>query len=143
MQPRLILLGILLGAASHLGIFIRGEWHLRAPTVALIHIAAIALGPALWVRKENLDFVFCYVVGAQLFASYVAGLFSSIIIYRLFFHRLRHFPGPFLAATTKLWHVYQNRASRNHLVLDKLYKQHGPFVRTGMITSFSFSMKKN
>ncbi|KAJ5291528.1 cytochrome P450 [Penicillium angulare] len=60
-------------------------------------------------------------------------MLSSIIIYRLFFHRLRHFPGPRLGAASKLWSVYKCRDSRNHLFLDELNKKYGTFVRTGQL----------
>ncbi|KAJ5931968.1 hypothetical protein N7516_006457 [Penicillium verrucosum] len=47
------------------------------------------------------------------------------------FHRLKHFPGPKLAAVTKLWHVWKCRDSRGHLVLQEWYEKYGEFVRTG------------
>ncbi|OKO95665.1 Tryprostatin B 6-hydroxylase [Penicillium subrubescens] len=58
-------------------------------------------------------------------------MFTSITIYRLFFHRIGHFPGPRAAAVSKLWSVYKCRDSRNHLFLDGLHKKYGNFVRTG------------
>ncbi|KAL8754101.1 MAG: hypothetical protein Q9184_005223 [Pyrenodesmia sp. 2 TL-2023] len=50
---------------------------------------------------------------------------------RRFFHRLRHFPGPWTAGITKFWHVYHCATSQNHLLLDRLHGQYGQFVRTG------------
>ena len=38
--------------------------------------------------------------------SYLVTLYSSIIIYRIFFHPLRHFPGPFPAKISKLYNVW-------------------------------------
>ncbi|PVI04480.1 cytochrome P450 [Periconia macrospinosa] len=63
----------------------------------------------------------------------MTSLFSSIGVYRVFFHKLRSFPGPYLARVSKLWHVWKcvKSRSRNHLILDDLYKQYGDFVRTG------------
>jgi hypothetical protein len=58
-------------------------------------------------------------------------LFSSITIYRIFFHQLKRFPGPRLASLTKLWHVWKCRDSRGHLVLQAWYEEYGEFVRTG------------
>ncbi|KAJ8119834.1 hypothetical protein ONZ43_g3300 [Nemania bipapillata] len=104
-----------LGIISHLAIFIHGEWHLRVP--ALFEIYSLLVISILSTS---------YLVG-----SYATGLFSSIIIYRRYFHRLRHFPGPPLAAITKLWHVYKCMDSRNHLVLGELFKRYGPVIRTG------------
>lgn len=68
----------------------------------------------------------------DLYRRHFLPLFGSITIYRLYFHRLNRFPGPRLAAVTKLWHVWQCRDSRNHQVLEKLHQEYGSFVRTGM-----------
>jgi hypothetical protein len=122
----------LLGVLVHLGLFIREEWHLRAPAILLVHLSSIGCGTflysILWGLNSTLSGL---LLTLSLFCSYSLGLFGSIGIYRMFFHRLRHFPGPRLAALTKLWHVYQCRDSRNHLLLDSLYKKYGSFVRTG------------
>ncbi|KAL9593418.1 MAG: hypothetical protein Q9179_005896 [Wetmoreana sp. 5 TL-2023] len=72
----------IVGLLAHQLFFIRGEWHLLAPT----------------------------------------GLF----------HRLRNFPGPRFAAVSKLWHIWQCRDSRNHLVLEDLRRQYGSFVLTAL-----------
>ncbi|KAK6078382.1 cytochrome p450 [Seiridium cupressi] len=122
----LALYAALFGVVVHLGVFITGEWHLRVAGVVTIHSLVLAL-MAFWSSEpipKALLFIFV------LFSSYLLGLFGSITVYRLFFHRLRRFPGPRLAALTKLWHVYQCRDSRNHMVLDYLHKQYGAFVRT-------------
>lgn len=63
--------------------------------------------------------------------AYTLTLFTSIIIYRVYFHRLHSFPGPFLARVLKLWHVYQARHSLNHQLILRLHKEYGPFVRIG------------
>ena len=116
-----------LGVLAHQVLFIRGEWHLWAPTVAVLHVMAFlvfAFGSTLWPRTSLL-----WTSG-----SYVASLFTSIAIYRIYFHRLSGFPGPKLAALSKLWHVWQCRDSRNHVVLEELHQQYGTIVRTGETT---------
>lgn len=64
-------------------------------------------------------------------SSYATGMFTSIIIYRKYFHRLRNFPGPWAAGATKFWHVWQCRTGQNYLVIEQLYKKYGPVIRTG------------
>ncbi|KAI1381207.1 benzoate 4-monooxygenase cytochrome P450 [Hypoxylon crocopeplum] len=125
------LVACLIGVAAHLKIFIKGECHLRAPTIVVVHLIAIVSLPTILARGTPHDVAITFPIAVKLFATYSFGLFSSISIYRLFFHRLKGFPGPRIAALTKLWHVYKCRHSRNHLELDTLHKQYGTFVRTG------------
>ncbi|KAK8008231.1 hypothetical protein PG991_010782 [Apiospora marii] len=58
-------------------------------------------------------------------------LVKLILVYRKLFHRLRHFPGPWLADATKFWHAWHCRTGRNYLLIEKLRAQYGPFIRTG------------
>ncbi|CEJ59403.1 hypothetical protein PMG11_08028 [Penicillium brasilianum] len=120
-----------LGVFAHLGVFIRGEWHLRAPSVVACHVAALATGISLHTLKRPEAVGVIAVWWLRCFSYYLLGMFTSIAVYRLFFHRIRHFPGPRAAAVSKLWSVYQCRDSRNHLLLDGLHKKYGNFVRTG------------
>ena len=60
-----------------------------------------------------------------------AALYTSIILFRLFFHPLSKFPGPAFAKVTKFWHVSKVLDSKNYLLLEKLYQQYGDIVRTG------------
>ncbi|KAI1100670.1 cytochrome P450 [Jackrogersella minutella] len=77
-NPSYVYLGTAVsGVIFHLSIFIRGEWHMQAPTLATTYDAS----------------------------SYVIGLFASIIVYRKCFHRLCHFSGSWIAGATKVWHL--------------------------------------
>ncbi|KAI9698907.1 MAG: hypothetical protein M1820_007328 [Bogoriella megaspora] len=119
-----------LGLFAHHAIFIRGEWHLWAPTVVTAHLAAGCL--FVLVRLYKLNSVYDSILSTVPPAAfYLAALLGSIVIYRLYFHRLRHFPGPRLAAVSKLWHVWLCRDSRNHLILEDWHQKYGNFVRTG------------
>ncbi|KAF2438378.1 cytochrome P450 [Karstenula rhodostoma CBS 690.94] len=116
-----------LGVIMHLGFFMRGEWHLQAPHIILAHALAFTL---LLVKKLVSGLSAWYGVALP-FLVYLCGLLGSMAIYRLFFHRLRSFPGPRLAAVSKLWHVWLCRYSKNHLVLESWRQKYGTFVRTG------------
>ncbi|KAF9876190.1 cytochrome p450 [Colletotrichum karsti] len=124
-------LGLLCGFAVHYGLFIHGEWHVQAPQIVLGHfwffICFVASsiyykGTAIGELSQSL---------LVLYAGYLPGLLASIALYRLFFHRLAGFRGPWYARITKLWHVWACRDCKNHLVLEKLHEQYGDFVRTG------------
>lgn len=116
-----------LGIILHLGFFIRGEWHLRAAAILLSN----ALLFTLLLAKQLLYGLPIWYGAALSFLVYLSGLLVSMAVYRLFFHRLRSFPGPRLAAVSKLWHVWLCRNAKNHLVLESWHQQYGTFVRTG------------
>ena len=135
-MPLQFFIAIILGILAHHGVFIKGKWHLRAPALVMFHIAFIFLTWGVRTWKHPVERYGSLLTAIELFGWYLMALFCSITVYRLFFHRLKHFPGPRLAVVTKLWHVFQCRDSRNHLVLDLMHKKYGNFVRTGelMIT---------
>ncbi|CAI6336558.1 unnamed protein product [Periconia digitata] len=126
-----ILLAALVGITSHLVLFIRGEHHVKAPILFWLPILATAALGYTKTRGPSGNWNEGIWETGAVAGSYFTALLSSITIYRLYFHRIRHFPGPTLASVTKLWHVAHTIDSRNHLVLDRLHKTYGDFVRTG------------
>ncbi|KAJ5716177.1 hypothetical protein N7493_008088 [Penicillium malachiteum] len=113
------LIGGAVGVTCHLTLFIHHEWHLRAPDLLCYHLVVFAVVGV--ILKE----------GLWMILGYLISLFSSIIIYRIFFHRLKHFPGPVGARITKIWHTWKLLHQQNHLLLTDLHNQYGNFVRTG------------
>ncbi|KAJ5171192.1 uncharacterized protein N7500_003975 [Penicillium coprophilum] len=123
-------IAIIAGLLAHRLVFIHGEWHLKGPKVVVLHFL---FGGLLYANHlvGNGSTQASLVETIYLAAFYLSSLFTSIAGYRLVFHRLKHFPGPKLAALTKLWHVWKCRDSRGHLVLQAWYEKYGEFVRTG------------
>ena len=68
---------------------------------------------------------------AIIFWSYVGSLWTSMLIYRAFFHRLHNFPGPFMMKLSKMVHVALNTNYDSYKQLDKLHAKYGEYVRTG------------
>jgi hypothetical protein len=58
-----------------------------------------------------------------------ATFLTYTLIYRLFFHPLRHVPGFFFARLTNLWLIWHVRKGRSHTFFPKLHAQYGPIVR--------------
>ncbi|KAI5864893.1 cytochrome P450 [Durotheca rogersii] len=119
------------GIASHVLYFQHGEHHLQAPRILSFYIAALVLPHAInsifsndATRLSPYRIVFPQV-------SYFASLAISVVTYRLFLHKTKSFPGPKLAAASKLYHLVKARDSRQHMFLDDLHKKYGDFVRTG------------
>ncbi|KAL2004524.1 hypothetical protein VTN00DRAFT_3409 [Thermoascus crustaceus] len=64
--------------------------------------------------------------------SFNSGLVLSISVYRLFFHRLRHFPGPLWAKLSRFYDAAL--AAKNvqyHVEVAKMHENYGDFIRTG------------
>lgn len=127
---RVLLSSTILGVANHLAIFIRGEWHMQAPTLVKLYVC-VCIASAAFQTRYDITLRQAAVNTASLSFFYALGLFSSIIIYRRYFYRLRHFPGPWAASVTKFWHVWKCRNGKNFLVIEKLRKEYGPVIRTG------------
>lgn len=120
----------LTGVGAHLGFFIRGEWHNSTPQIVLAHLI-LASSIFYFLNIVSPTILSAYVYLLKLATSYFLGLFTSMTIYRLYFHATAHFPGPKLAAVTKFWHIFHIRDSRNFLFQQKLHEKYGTFVRTG------------
>ncbi|KAH8810085.1 cytochrome P450 [Flagelloscypha sp. PMI_526] len=89
-------------------------------------------------------FVLYQVFGTQMLASvairqafdigisFHIGLWASVILHRLFFHRLRGFSGPLLAKLSRLYVTWtSSREAQQHLETHSLHQKYGDFVRIG------------
>lgn len=119
----------LLGVLSHAVYFIHGRQHSRQSVqiicsyiLANIVVSAICIqSSGFWPGTQQ---------AIQLLGSYYASLFGSIIVYRVFFHRTRHFPGPPIARVTKLYAgPWLNRRGKMHEEQLRLAREYGDFVR--------------
>jgi hypothetical protein len=114
---------------------------MMAPIYGCLFLASIPLICFLELYLKHYDSSrITFRLWVETMGPYLLSLFSSITIYRLFFHSLRKFPGPVGARISKLWHAWHAGSSKNHIVLDRLYHQYGTFVRTGEIFIFSSPM---
>ena len=121
-----------MGVVSHLGFFIRGEHHMNAPLLTIVYLglsSILLLGHVQVPQQKSLQSATNALI---VMIAYFASLCTSIAIYRTCFHRLRHFPGPFMARVSKLWHVRRVLDSQNHILMDEMFEKYGEFVRTGM-----------
>ena len=119
------------GVASHLCFFIHGEHHMKAPLLFRLYTLLFSVLLYAKVNVKSQDPLLGAKETFEIFAVYTLSLLTSIVIYRKCFHRLRHFPGPFMASATKLWQTTKTLGSQNHLLLDDLHKKFGDFIRTG------------
>ncbi|KAI8626128.1 cytochrome P450 monooxygenase-like protein [Xylariaceae sp. FL1651] len=120
------------GVVAHQGLFKHGDWHLHGPHIIASHLVLGVL-MLYYITAQTYHSSLTDALGhwAVVAVSYLGGLFGSMTIYRLYFHRISSFRGPRLAAITKLWHVWHIRYSTNHVFQQKIYEKYGPIVRTG------------
>jgi hypothetical protein len=77
-------------------------------------------------------------------ASFNVGVISSMVIYRLFFHRLRKFPGPFWAKISRFYSVYISKKRMQYFLdLQELHRTYGDVVRTGKIPLHHIGYRSN
>jgi hypothetical protein len=126
---------IVAGILTHQVIFIRGEWEKHTPLVAKIYVVAELLLCAYLINLifSNIELYELLQVHFTLSTGYLVGIFGSICTYRLFFHRLRDFPGPLGAKVSGFWSVIVSVPSfKFHQRVQDLHKNHGDFVRIRM-----------
>lgn len=129
-----LLLAASLGVCCHHAYFIRGEHLLNIPPILssalLIYIVSIAFRSTVLHRPV----VESAVTVTSLYAAFAGGLWSSILIYRVWFHPLHRFPGPFGLKLSKFYHLWSIRGLDQYRWLDALHKAYGPVVRVGTRT---------
>lgn len=119
-----------LGFLSHVLYFIRGRQHSsQAVGIALFYLASLCIGFAAFGYHGGILYGVRRTAG--LATCYATALFSSMITYRLVFHRTRHFPGPFAAKVTKIYSgPWLNRKKKLPFEQMRLADKYGDFVRT-------------
>ena len=124
----------ILGVLSHIVYFRRGEHHKETLPYLQLFAASIPLSALALAHFLHFTYAQALLRAPCIVASFLGGVWTSMIIYRAFFHRLNKFPGPWPLKLTKFcqfvstWRLDAFRRS---------YWQHqkfGNFVRTGRST---------
>jgi hypothetical protein len=125
------LVAALLGALFHQSIRTIEFDRLMYHSIALSIVSFIGLVYA-YLSLGELGLVGATAKASLVATSFNIGLVVSIGIYRLFFHRLRSFPGPFWAKLSRFYAT--SLAAKNvqyYKEVKKLHEEYGDFVRTG------------
>ncbi|KAK7418715.1 hypothetical protein QQX98_003733 [Neonectria punicea] len=123
------------GVVLHVGVFRRGEWDLyTTKLLGSTVLINIALSYALFTfAADEFDTRWkAYRAASLLVGTVLAGLYSSLVVYRGLFHRLNRFPGPFFARLSnfnvtllsiKKFQLYEE--------IQKQHEKYGDIVRIG------------
>ncbi|KAL2200155.1 cytochrome P450 monooxygenase-like protein [Corynascus similis CBS 632.67] len=117
------------GVVAHLAVFRRGEWDTTSPSIFVFYFTVFA-GAILSIYTGILDIRLSAL--AQISGAHIGGLYTSMLVYRAFFHRLSKYPGPFLARLTNFY-ITAKSMKKLHLYeeVQKLHEQYGDYVRLG------------
>lgn len=121
-----------LGVFLHITLFRRGEWDLAIPKVVLIYFLT-TVGAVTWCITQGEDTLINATKGvAWLECYHFIGIGLSMAIYRLYFHRLRSFPGPYLARLSNGYHTWLSAKNLSlYEEMQAIHQQYGDFVRIG------------
>lgn len=124
----------LLGVSLHNLVLKNGEWDLAVFKI-LTSAAAAPFALALchmYLSGSGTTFSSALWKSSYLTGSLILGIYLSMIVYRAAFHRLKRFPGPFLARLSNFYITGVVFGTHQEFVeLDKLHKRYGDVVRIG------------
>ncbi|ETS81741.1 hypothetical protein PFICI_06743 [Pestalotiopsis fici W106-1] len=128
------LAAVAIGILLHLFVFRIGEWDL-ATTSLIVSFFGLQLIPAAalsYLVSDHVSFTESQIIISRLAFLALGGIFSSMLVYRAFFHRLSKFPGPFLARLSNFY-VTSLSAKDLHLYeeVQDLHRKYGDIVRLG------------
>lgn len=125
----------LAGVFLHVFVFRLGEWDTAATGIIACFSALYvtsAVGGIAYLPVESHDSWMALRLISTIFVILLAGLSTSIFIYRALFHPLRRFPGPFLA---RLSSAYPTSLALKRLHFfeeaQKLHAIYGDYLRIG------------
>ena len=119
------------GVVAHIFYFKRGEHHFHALRYIQLLVITVVVG-VLSIRGQGeqswQDAV--HQVSTTI-SCFLGGLYSSLIVYRAFFHPLDNFPGPYGARLSTLWLSTQLKDGDAFQKVAELHNTYGDFVRIG------------
>lgn len=126
------LIALTAGVASHLFFFKIGERHLYPLRYIQAFILTCAITTVAVSHYGNVPAADAARSTALSSVLFLTGLYTSVIIYRLFFNPLNKIPGPYWARLSRFNLVSRVAAKMNcYKELTELHQKYGKFVRIG------------
>jgi tryprostatin B 6-hydroxylase len=120
-----------LGVASHVLYFNRGEHHLWSPTYLQLFTASVIGSVVALTKYSEFPLSTAVSITSTVAASYLFGVYTSLIIYRVWLSPLNKFPGPWQAKIAGVWLTSQMLKHDGYLKFAALHKKYGKYVRIG------------
>ncbi|CAI7630409.1 unnamed protein product [Penicillium crustosum] len=111
-----------------------GEWDTRSPFLLVSYIFALVAGSvSIWILNNGTEVLVPFSANEfrMLWFYHVLGVYSSMLVYRGFFHRLGKFPGPFVARLSNLYLTMMSSNLHLYEEIGRLHETYGDYVRTG------------
>ena len=126
--PGLALAG---GIASHILYFNRFECHLYG-VLYLRTFLLLCTGSLFWLtRVSAFSFAAAFATTSTIAGCYLLGVYSSLLIYRIFVNPVNRFPGPWAARLSSLYMASKLGNSDAYYKLQALHEKYGRIVRIG------------
>jgi tryprostatin B 6-hydroxylase len=131
--PTLPLIAGGFGVATHVFYFHGRERHLHPQRyLQVCFILFLVSTAAIKHARDTATLAFAMQETGKILGSYIAGIYLSLVIFRLFLNPLNKFPGRPLARLSALDHSFRIGKDRDmYLKLYQSHKELGKFVRTG------------
>jgi len=132
MEDLIALVAATAGIASHLLYFNRGEHHMHGLRYVQAFILFTFTSVLALHKLLNHDLSDALVTVLVTEGYYFAGLYSSLVLWRLCLNPSNRIPGPFIARLSSFWWTFHiGMESRAFLKAQKLHAKYGSFVRIG------------
>ncbi|KAE8415293.1 cytochrome P450 [Aspergillus pseudocaelatus] len=127
------LIATLSGVSLHNLLYRFGEWDTTSMLLVQIYTfiivggnLALYFGLLKWAGLWLSPAAFSSLCGYHLF-----GVYCSMLVHRLLFHRLRKFPGPFFGRLTNFYTTTLSLNLQKPIEVQKLHHKYGDYVRLG------------
>ena len=121
------------GVLSHVSVFRSIPVEEYLDSLLVLYVASTLTIGVAYLSITDISFLQAIFRVGVITSAFNTGLASSIGVYRLFFHRLRRFPGPTLSRVSRFYDAYlAGKNLQYNVEIEKMHEAYGDFIRTGM-----------
>jgi tryprostatin B 6-hydroxylase len=125
-------LAFVAGATAYLFYFHRGEHHLMGVAYIQAFFPLSATAVIILNKAYGQELALAIKTVALIGTSFLVGIYSTLLVWRAFFHPLNKFPGPFGARISSFWWTFRvGTSSHAFLKVQELHAQYGSYLRIG------------